>query len=57
MQSEYDDSTGRRKLIMDSINSLIEYIEEHFDEEVDPFLQIKLYKKVEQIGSRDSARF
>lgn len=51
MQSEFKDYAGRRKLITDSINSLIEYIEEHFDEEADPFLQIKQYKKVEQIGS------
>ncbi len=51
MQSEFGDYAGRRKLITDSINSLIEYIEEHFDEEADPFLQIKQYKRIEQIGS------
>lgn len=51
MQSESDNYAGRRKIIIDSINSLIEYIEEHFSEEADPFLQIKQYKRVEQIGS------
>lgn len=51
MQSESGSYAGRRKLITDSINSLIEYIEEHFGEEQDPFLQIKQYKRMEQIGS------
>ena len=51
MQNESDNYAGRRRLITDSINSLIEYIEEQFDEEDDPFLQIKQYRKVEQIGS------
>lgn len=51
MQNESDNYAGRRKLITDSINSLIEYVEEQFDEEDDPFLQIKQYRKVEQIGS------
>ena len=51
MQSESNDYAGRRKLITDSINSLVEYIEEHFDEEADPFSQIKQYNKVAQIGS------
>lgn len=51
MQSESADYAGRRRIITDSINSLIEYIEEHFDEDADPFLQIKQYKRVEQIGS------
>ena len=51
MQNESANYAGRRKLITDSINSLVEYIEEHFDEEADPFLQIRQYKKVEQIGS------
>ena len=51
MQNESDNYAGRRKLITDSINSLIEYIEENFVEEQDPFLQIKQYKRVEQIGS------
>ena len=50
MQSESDSYAGRRKLIINSINSLIEYIEEHFMEEQDPFLQIKQYKRCEQIG-------
>ncbi len=51
MQNESENYAGRRKLITDSINTLIEYIEEHFDEEIDPFLQIKQYKRLEQIGS------
>ena len=51
MQNESSSYAGRRKLITDSINRLIEYIEEHSDEEADPFLQIKQYKRVEQIGS------
>lgn len=51
MQNESDNYAGRRKLITDSINSLMEYIEENFVEEQDPFLQIKQYKRVEQIGS------
>ena len=51
MQSESSDYAGRRRLITDSINSLVEYIEEHFDEEADPFSQIKQYNKVAQIGS------
>lgn len=51
MQSESDSYAERRKIISDSINSLIEYIEEHFNEENDPFLQIKQYKIVEEIGS------
>lgn len=50
MQNESASYAGRRKLITDSINSLIEYIEEHFVEEQDPFLQIKQYKRGEQIG-------
>lgn len=50
MQSESGNYVGRRKLITDSINRLIEYIEEHFEEEADPFLQIRQYKRVEQIG-------
>ena len=51
MQSESSDYAGRRRLITDSINSLVEYIEEHFDEETDPFSRIKQYNKVDQIGS------
>lgn len=51
MQNESSNYAGRRQLITDSINRLIEYIEEHSDEEADPFLQIKQYKRVEQIGS------
>lgn len=51
MQSEFPDYARRRKLITDSINGLIEYIEERFAEEADPFSQIKHYKKVNQIGS------
>ena len=51
MQNESSSYAGRRQLIADSINRLIEYIEEHSDEEADPFLQIKQYKRVEQIGS------
>ena len=51
MQNESGNYAGRRTLITDSINRLIEYIEEHSDEEADPFLQIKQYKRVEQIGS------
>jgi len=50
MQNESGNYAGRRMLITDSINSLIEYIEKHSDEEADPFLQIKQYKRVEQIG-------
>lgn len=50
MQNESGNYAGRRTLITDSVNSLIEYIEEHFEEESDPFLQIKQYKRVEQIG-------
>ena len=51
MQSEFGDYAGRRKLITDSMNRLVEYIEEHFDEETDPFSRIKQYNKVDQIGS------
>lgn len=50
MQNESGNYAGRRTLITDSINRLIEYIEEHSDEEADPFSQIKQYKRVEQIG-------
>ena len=51
MQSESSDYAGRRRLITESINALIEYIEKHFEEEADPFLQIKQYKRIEEIGS------
>ena len=50
MQNESGNYAGRRTLITDSMNSLIEYIEEYSEEEADPFLQIKQYKRVEQIG-------
>lgn len=51
MQSESDNYAGRRKIITDSMNDLIEYIEDNYGEETDPFLQIKQYKRLEQIGS------
>lgn len=50
MQAESDNYAGRRRIITDSINSLIEYIEDYLNEEDDPFAQIKQYKRVEQIG-------
>lgn len=50
MQNESGNYAGRRTLITDSIDRLIEYIEEYSDEEADPFSQIKQYKRVEQIG-------
>lgn len=50
MQNEYDNYAGRKQMISDSINFLIYYIEENLDDEDDPFLQIKQYKKVSQIG-------
>lgn len=37
MQAESDNYVGRRRIITDSINSLIEYIEDYLDEEDDPF--------------------
>lgn len=57
MQNESDNYAGRRKLITDSLNSLIEYIEENIDEEADPFLQIKQYKRIKQVGSGDMVLF
>ncbi len=50
IQTEFVDYARRTQVITDSINNLIEYIEENFDEEEDPFLQIKQYTRIEQIG-------
>ena len=51
MQSEASSYSVRRDLIKTSINDLIEYIEDHYDEEVNPFILIKQYNRIAQIGS------
>lgn len=51
MQSKFDKYAERRKFITDSMNALIEFVEENWDgEDADPFAQIKQYRKLEQIG-------
>ena len=50
MQNEFGDYAGRRRMISDSINYLIDYIEENFDDDDDPFMQINQYKRIERIG-------
>ena len=51
MQSESEHYVVRRQIIIDSINSLIEYIEKNNEEENDPLALDKHYEKKEPIGS------
>lgn len=49
MQSESADYAGRRRIITEGMNALLEYFEKA-EGSSDPFAQIKLYRKVEEIG-------
>lgn len=50
MQTESSNYAGRRKIISESMNELINYVEEN-NNDPDPFAQLKQFRQIEEIGS------